>query len=633
MSIKYLKLAQAAFEENDFEQAVALYELAILERPELAGLYRFNLDRARIKLSGDGKTTFSGQQRLPGLIYLDDLYREVACFSTTFHQEAVSDAQPLISVVMTAHNVAEYIEEAVTSLLRQTYKSMEIIVVDDCSTDSTFRILQRLSVEYPIVIRRLNINLGTYFAKNVGLQLAQGEFVFFQDGDDLCHPDRIRLCLRELQQPGAVCVQSSYSRVFFPTGQVLPVNGLLKKLGLITLGIRRSVFDEIGFFNCTTKASDDEFFQRMQMVYGNRFGAIRTLDLPLYYSTLRENSLFADMVSNDPVSDNYIEQRPSSVRQAYVDQFQALHSNLSVEKFREVFHFPVIRDPIKVAPEMTKLTNPVSPVVASVCSIPERQSMFMRMLASLAPQVDELHVYLDRYDSVPDFVRNCHPKVTVRLSRDLPGLRDNGKFIPPLTRQDEYYFFTADDDIEYPPDYVNALVNKIEHYSRLAVVGVHGVRIPEQSTGYFSGFRRVHWFIRELEHDKLVNILGTGTVAFHSTCLTGLDYRTFTHSGMSDLYLATLCKSRCVPMVAVARPEKWLLDLAVAEIGSEGSVNTLFNEGSVKDEKQSNLIRQHAPWGYAAIIQAVDAAALKSGNGQAFRRLRALLPLLPQCLM
>jgi glycosyltransferase involved in cell wall biosynthesis len=534
---------------------------------------------------------------------------------------------------MTAHNVADYIEEAVTSLLRQTHKPLEIIVVDDCSTDGTWRILQRLSKEYPIVIRRLNANLGTYFAKNVGVRLAQGEFVFFQDGDDLCHPKRISLCLRELQQPGTICVQGSYSRVVFPAGQVLPVNGLVKKLGLITLGVRREVFDEIGYFNCTTKASDDEFFQRLQRFYQGSLGAVRMLNMPLYYNTLREGSLFADMIANDPAIDGHIEQRLSPVRQAYVGAFQALHGTLQPTQFREVFRFPVTRDAVAVAPEMTKLANPALPVVASVCSIPQRQATFERMLASLAPQVDELHVYLDRYEHVPDFVRDCHPKLTVRLSRDLPGLRDNGKFVPLLDRPDDCYFFTVDDDIEYPPDYVNALVKKIEHYGRLAVIGVHGVRIPEQPTGYFSDFRRVHLFIRELEQDKLVNNLGTGTVAFHSGHLAGLDYRAFLHSGMADLYLAAFCKARGVPMVAAARSENWLVQLEDSADDAGLGLPTLFTEGSQNDEKQSRLVRQHAPWGYAAIAQAVEAAARRPDASEAGERLRALLPILPQCLM
>ncbi|MBV2208070.1 MAG: glycosyltransferase [Thermomonas sp.] len=630
--MSFVKDAQTAHEAGDFAQAVSLYEQAILARPELAAMYRFNLERARAKLGAAASGNVNERPQPAGTtIYLADLYREVAQAVARLPARALTDPQPWVSVVMTTHNVADYVEQAVTSLLRQTYSPLEIIVVDDCSTDTTWPILQRLKREYPIVIRRLNANLGTYFAKNFGVRLARGEFVFFQDGDDLCHPERIRLCMHELRQPSVMCVQSSYSRVLFPAGQVLPVNGLVKKLGLITLGVRRAVFDEIGFFNCTMKASDDEFFQRLQALYRDRPDAVRVLDLPLYYNTLREGSLFADMITNDPAADGRIEQRLSPVRQQYLEAFQALHQNVPHEQFRTVFRFPVTRDVISVLPEMSRLANPALPVVASVCSIPERQALLQRMLASLAPQLDELHVYLDRYDAVPDFVRDCHPKVTVRLSRDLPGLRDNGKLVPLLGRQEACYFFTADDDIEYPPDYVNALVKKIEHYGHLAVVGVHGVRIPEQPTGYFSGFRRVHWFIRELEQDRLVNNLGTGTVAFHSDCVAGLDYRSFAHSGMVDLYLAAFCKTRGVPMVAVARPENWLVQLD--EPVPQNGVKNLFVEGSQNDDKQSRLVRQHAPWGYAAIVQAVEAASRKTDDAVVGERLRALLPVLQQCLM
>lgn len=630
--MSFVKEAPAAFDAGDYAQAVRLYEQAILARPEPAAMYRFNLERARARLSGATPSNVDEKPLRAGdAISLRALYHEVAQAVARLPARHLTDAQPLVSVVMTTHNVADYVEQAVTSLLRQTHTALEIIVVDDCSTDATWRILQRLADEFPIVIRRLNANLGTYFAKNFGVQLARGEFVFFQDGDDLCHPERIRLCVHELWQPGVMCVQSSYSRVLFPAGQVLPVNGLVKKLGLITLGVRRAVFDEIGFFNCTMKASDDEFFQRLQAFYRDRPDAVRVLDLPLYYNTLREGSLFADMIANDPAADGHIEQRLSPVRQQYLEAFQALHRDVPREQYRAVFRYPVTRDLINVLPEMSRLANPALPVVASVCSIPERQALFQRMLASLAPQVDELHVYLDRYDAVPDFVRDCHPKVTVRLSRDLPGLRDNGKFVPLLGRQEACYFFTADDDIEYPPDYVNALVKKIEHYGRLAVVGVHGVRIPEQPTGYFSGFRRVHWFIRELEQDRLVNNLGTGTMACHSDCLKGLDYRRFVHSGMVDLCLAAFCRTRGVPMVAVARHENWLVQLE--EPVHENGVKNLFAEGSADDEKQSRLVRQHAPWGYAAIEQAVEAAARKTRDATAGERLRALLPVLRQCLM
>ncbi|GAB6059380.1 glycosyltransferase [Desulfonatronum parangueonense] len=631
MTVSFFKQAHTAFDAGNYERAANLYEQAMFERPELAAAYRINLERAWAKMG----RTIAEDMPAPvreGAVVLDDLYREVAQAVERLPTSPAAQPDILATVVMTAHNVAPYIEQSVTSVMRQTHHPLEIIVVDDASTDDTYRILRRLASEYPIVLRRLNANLGTYFAKNVGVRLAQGQFVFFQDGDDLCHPERIRLGLRELLQPGTVCVQGSYSRVLFPSGRVLPVNGLVKKAGLITLGVSRTVFDEIGYFNCTTKASDDEFFQRLQAFYGKRPGAVRGLDLPLYYNTLREGSLFADMIANNPETDGCIEQRPSPVRQQYVDTFQRLHQDKPSHEFRSYFQFPVTRDLIKVAPEMTRLANPDIPVVASLCSIPERRDKLERVLISMAPQVDELHVYLDRYESPPDFLRDCHPRVTIRLSRQLPGLRDNGKFVPLLEREQECYFFTVDDDIEYPPDYVNALVKKIEWYGRLAVVGVHGVLIPERPAGYFSGFRRVHWFGAELEQDQLVNNLGTGTTAFHSSLLTGLDYRQFKHAGMVDLYLAALCKTRAVPMIAVSRPPRWLMEIETPHDPQHPVTPTLFTEGCSNDAKQAQLVCQHAPWGYKAIIQAVEKATRRDASEEAKARLRSLLPRLPQCL-
>lgn len=635
--------AQAAFRAGHYEQAVELYRHAIAAQPELASVYLITLNMARKKL---GQAPLN-EQDLPSLLppshlpataptrpahtgsgrvtMLEDLYRQVD--DATRSLPSLQAAQcPLVSVLMTSHNVAGYIEEAVTSVLRQSWPNLELIVVDDASTDATWPILQRLQRSVGnLRCRRLNTNLGTYFAKNHALQLARGAFVFFQDGDDICHPQRIRLGMQQLLQPNVLCVRGAYSRVLFPSGQVLPVNGMLSKLGLITLGLRREVFEHIGFFNCTRKASDEEFFSRLQAWTAAKGGEIRELELPLYYNTLREGSLFADMIANDPLRDGSIEQRPSPSRAAYVDAFRDVHRTLGVERLREFFRYPLLRDPIAVSPDMSSLPNPSQPVVVSLCSIPERVELLRRTLASLAPQVDALHVYLDRYESVPDFVRDCHPQVAVYLSRDYPGLRDNGKFLAfPALREDCYYF-TADDDILYPPDYVASLIRRIEHYGRQAVVGVHGVLVPEETQGYFSGYRKVLNFTRELERDALVNNLGTGTVAFHSALLRGLDLGHFCEAGMADLYLSVFCKQRGIPMVAIARPDDWLQE-------QEAPGNSLYQEFRQSDDRQSVLLRSHRPWGYAAIQAAVAATVQRSGDGQLQQRMTDMIPELHICL-
>jgi tetratricopeptide (TPR) repeat protein len=108
--IYFVKQAQAAYKAGDFTRAVDLYERAIVQRPELAGVYRFNLEHTQAKSGGVEKLALPAATRQPGLTYLDDLYSEIAKFSATQPLVNATLAQPLVSVVMTAHNVADYIE-------------------------------------------------------------------------------------------------------------------------------------------------------------------------------------------------------------------------------------------------------------------------------------------------------------------------------------------------------------------------------------------------------------------------------------------------------------------------------------------------------------------------------------------
>lgn len=632
--MELIKRANAAYAAGDYAQAVMLYNQAMRDQPELARLYRFNLDRARTRaqLSSRAESNFghtTGQSISSSepntRLTLDALYTQVETHIQNTETVDI-DRKPLVSVLMTAHNVALYIEAAVTSVMRQTWPNIELIVVDDASTDTTWTILTRLQQAFAgLRCYRLNTNLGTYFAKNYALTRSQGAYIFFQDGDDLCHPERVRLCMRELMRDRVVCVRASYSRVLYPSEEVLPVNGLIHKLGLITLGLHRSVFAKIGFFNCTTKASDDEFFHRLSAWIAKEGGEIRDLDVPLYFNTLRDDSLFADMVVNDPIAERRIEQRPSTSRSNYVAAFRKKHAEIGVAGFKSFFSYPVLRDLIEVAPDMTALPNPSTPIIVSLCSIPERSALLQKTLTSLTPQVDKIYIYLDRYTTVPDFIKGNDKIISVVLSQDEPGLRDNGKFLPFSNLDGPCFYFTADDDIVYPPDYVATLLRKIELYGREAVIGVHGVLIPERPTGYFSGFRKVLMYKNALECDVLVNNLGTGTVAFYSDCLNGLNLDVFPTAGMADIYLSLYCKNHNIPMIAIARPENWLQDLQ--------SPNTsLYQEFMKDDSAQQVVVTSAVPWGYSAIRKATEEAIHRINDPQIVKRFNALIPQLSAAL-
>lgn len=186
-----------------------------------------------------------------------------------------------------------------------------------------------------------------------------------------------------------------------------------------------------------------------------------------------------------------------------MEAFRTKHAELGVAGFRSFFTFPVLRDPLPVATDMSLLPNPSDPVQLCLCSIPERAEQLQQVLNALAPQVDRIHLYLDRYPQAPVFLESWRSKLQVVLSSEHPSLRDNGKFLPlgALSEQ-PCWLLTADDDIAYPPDYVAALLKRLEHYHRQVVLGVHGVLLTEQSEGYFSArYRKVNHFAAALEAD------------------------------------------------------------------------------------------------------------------------------------
>lgn len=103
---------------------------------------------------------------------------------------------PLVTIVVPAYNVAPYLEECVQSLLEQTYDNIEIILVDDGSTDDTGKICDSLSNPKIQVIHKENGGLSS--ARNAGIEKAKGEYIAFVDSDDYVAADYVKVMLQML---------------------------------------------------------------------------------------------------------------------------------------------------------------------------------------------------------------------------------------------------------------------------------------------------------------------------------------------------------------------------------------------------------------------------------------------------
>lgn len=109
--------------------------------------------------------------------------------------------EPLVSIIIPVYNSASYVVDAVSSALRQTYPNVEVVVVDDGSTDNSLSLVKQIDDSRLRVVSQ--INQGACVARNRGIEEAKGEYIKFLDADDVMYPDAIaaqmsqQACLNE----------------------------------------------------------------------------------------------------------------------------------------------------------------------------------------------------------------------------------------------------------------------------------------------------------------------------------------------------------------------------------------------------------------------------------------------------
>lgn len=120
---------------------------------------------------------------------------------------------PLVSVVIPAHNAGRWLAETIGSVLAQSFDDLELIVVDDASSDDTAAVA-RAAADSRLRLIQNPGNLGVSATRNNGLAAARGEFVAFLDADDLCLPHRLERQVRFLKENPEVGLVGSWLKTF-----------------------------------------------------------------------------------------------------------------------------------------------------------------------------------------------------------------------------------------------------------------------------------------------------------------------------------------------------------------------------------------------------------------------------------
>lgn len=215
-----------------------------------------------------------------------------------------------ISVIVAAYNVEKYIEECLLSILNQTYTNIELIVVNDGSTDNTKSILEQYALMYKNITVIHKKNGGLSSARNVGIEIATGEYLSFIDGDDYIKEDMYETLINLIESYQcdiAICgVIRKYenNEIFSDTGKILLMdkNEALKKL------IESRVIHDYAVNKIYKKSLFKEIKYPEGKIYEDVFTTYKTfsqcsnivyIDTPKYYYVQREGSILRSKFSEN----------------------------------------------------------------------------------------------------------------------------------------------------------------------------------------------------------------------------------------------------------------------------------------------------------------------------------------------
>lgn len=191
-----------------------------------------------------------------------------------------------VSVIMTNYNCEAYLPRAIKSVLSQTHSNLELLIVDDASTDKSLEVINEFAqADSRIRVFRNLSQRGTYWAKNSVLHKTTGSYITMIDSDDYDVKDRLAKQLAEFTSPEIVCVTCLNDR------KISEFSNVSEKIsmGYPSMMFRYEVFERLGHYDTVRFGADSEFYDRVRIEYGPR--RIKRVNEVLQISPRRTNGL------------------------------------------------------------------------------------------------------------------------------------------------------------------------------------------------------------------------------------------------------------------------------------------------------------------------------------------------------
>jgi len=219
----------------------------------------------------------------------------------------MAQTSTLVSVIMPAHNSAQWISASVNSVLAQTYQNLELIVIDAGSNDPTTSILKDLANRDPRlkVIERQTCSGGPATPRNDGINIAAGEYFAFIDSDDLWHPQKLELQLTVMSEQNLNFLSSKHIPFAATPPSARPINqanqvllkthsDLIRKNWVVTSSavVLASLLKEVRFNEKAEYVGIEDYLVWLQLHQKKSINS-GALMSPLVFYRLRKNSISA----------------------------------------------------------------------------------------------------------------------------------------------------------------------------------------------------------------------------------------------------------------------------------------------------------------------------------------------------
>lgn len=215
---------------------------------------------------------------------------------------------PVVSILLSAHNEQDHIDEAINSLLLQTYKDFELLITDDGSTDKTLLKIEALAkTDGRISIIKNDSSKGLANCLNEMIKLSKGRYLARMDGDDIARKDRLQKQVEFLNRHNDVGIVGSFCREIDTAGNPISVwtrpttdrdirKALFKYNPFIhsSVLIRKEVFEDIGLYNPTCRyAQDIELWLRIGSKFNYAIIPDPLIDLRVDWNKLNKKNRLA----------------------------------------------------------------------------------------------------------------------------------------------------------------------------------------------------------------------------------------------------------------------------------------------------------------------------------------------------